>query len=322
MGDGQLTRRALLKGGGALIVTFAFLPKKLLAQTAGLAHKSVSPDAVGGYIAIDAQGMVTLYSGKVELGTGAVTAITQMAAEELAVPMDRITTIQGDTQLTPDQGPTFSSLSIQNGGMQVRHAAATARAVLLEKASQALAVSKEQLVARDGIITPMSGGKGLTYAQLVGDKPFTTKLDPDAPLMDPKHYSIVGTSVARLDIPGKIFGTFNYVQDVKVPDMVHARMVHPAGLESSLTHGTTPPARQFPATCKLLRKAIFWRWWPPVNGLQYKHRRPLRLPGLRGKACQINPNCSNTCVPPTWYKPMCSRLLVIAQRRSKTAERC
>lgn len=257
MGDGQLTRRALLKGGGALIVTFAFLPKKLLAQTAGLAHKSVSPDAVGGYIAIDAQGMVTLYSGKVELGTGAVTAITQMAAEELAVPMDRITTIQGDTQLTPDQGPTFSSLSIQNGGMQVRHAAATARAVLLEKASQALAVSKEQLVARDGIITPMSGGKGLTYAQLVGDKPFTTKLDPDAPLMDPKHYSIVGTSVARLDIPGKIFGTFNYVQDVKVPDMVHARMVHPAGLESSLDAWDDTACKTIPGYLQAVAKGDF-----------------------------------------------------------------
>ncbi len=107
MGDGELTRRTLLKGGGALIVTFAFLPKGLLAETAGLTDKSVSPDAVGGYIAIDAQGMVTLYSGKVELGTGAVTAITQMAAEELSVPMTCITTIQGRHAAHTRSGANF-----------------------------------------------------------------------------------------------------------------------------------------------------------------------------------------------------------------------
>ena len=73
---------------------------------------------------------MTLYSGKVELGTGAVTAITQIAAEELSVPFDRVTTIQGDTELTPDQGPTYASLSIQDGGMQIRRAAATAREAL------------------------------------------------------------------------------------------------------------------------------------------------------------------------------------------------
>ena len=122
----SLSRRAFLKGGGALIVTFTLYPRSTAAQTSRDVAKSVNPDEVGSYLAIDGKGMVTLYSGKVELGTVAVTAITQMAAEELSVPFARVTTIQGDTALTPDQGPTYASLSIQDGGMQIRRAAATA----------------------------------------------------------------------------------------------------------------------------------------------------------------------------------------------------
>ncbi len=128
---------------------------------------------------------------------------------------------------------------------------------MLDKAAQSLGLPKDQLVVRDGVITPTAGGEGKTYAQLVGDKPFTTKLDPKAPLMDPKDYRIVGTSVQRLDIPGKIFGTFNYVQDVKVPDMVHARMVHPAGLESSLDAWDDSACKKIPGYLQAVAKDDF-----------------------------------------------------------------
>src|SRR5215470_7581610 len=128
--DAQLSRRAFLKTGGALVVTFTLAPQVGRAQAARWPLKSVAADEVATYLAIDGNGMVTLYSGKVELGTGAFTALTQIAAEELSVPLDRVTTIQGDTALTPDQGPTYASLSIQVGGMQIRRAAATARETL------------------------------------------------------------------------------------------------------------------------------------------------------------------------------------------------
>ena len=121
------------KAGGVLIVTFSLASPSIDAQPSRSTGKSVNPDDVGAFIAIDDKGMVTLYSGKVELGTGAVTAITQMAAEELSVPFGRVTTIQGDTALTPSQGPTYASLSIQDGGVQIRRAAATAREALLER---------------------------------------------------------------------------------------------------------------------------------------------------------------------------------------------
>ena len=104
---------------------------------------SVDADEVGGFIAIDAKGLVTIKSGKVELGTGALTAIAQIAAEELSVPLDRVTMIQGDTELTPNQGPTYASLTIQDGGMQIRRAAATAREALLDQAASRLKVAKD-----------------------------------------------------------------------------------------------------------------------------------------------------------------------------------
>ena len=137
-----------------------FAPSAVDAQQSRSSGKSVNPDDVGAFLAIDDKGAVTLYSGKVELGTGAVTALTQIAAEELSVPFDRVTTIQGDTALTPNQGPTYASLSIQDGGVQIRRAAATAREALLDQAASKLGVAKGELAVRDGVITPRSGGKG------------------------------------------------------------------------------------------------------------------------------------------------------------------
>src|SRR5882724_5718916 len=165
-----LSRRALLAQGGALVVTFAITSQPIHAEAARPADKTVAADEVAGFISIDAAGKVTIYSGKVELGTGAITAIAQIAAEELSVSLDRVTMIQGDTQLTPNQGPTYASLSIQDGGMQIRRAAATAREALLQRAADKLKVAKDTLAVRDGMITSRAGGKTVSYAQLVGGR--------------------------------------------------------------------------------------------------------------------------------------------------------
>src|SRR5271154_1872379 len=130
----KLDRRALLRGAGVLLVTFAIAPGRAGAQertpqqTEALEiapTKSVSADAVQGFLAIDPAGEVTVYAGKVDLGTGVETALMQIVADELDVPLRRLTMIQGDTALTPDQGATNSSLAIEKGGVQLRHAAAT-----------------------------------------------------------------------------------------------------------------------------------------------------------------------------------------------------
>src|SRR5439155_16528263 len=151
------SRRGFLKTGGALIVTFAAGGGgKADAQAAPA--KTVAVGQVDGFLAIDAKGRVTVYSGKVDLGTGVRTAIAQIAAEELSVPLERVTVIQRDTALTPDQGITFASLSIQNGGMQIRQAAASARDALLSQVATGQGVAKEALTVKDGIVVPKSGG--------------------------------------------------------------------------------------------------------------------------------------------------------------------
>ena len=196
--------------------------------------KTVALDEVDGFLAIDADGKVTLFSGKVDLGTGVRTALTQIAAEELDVPIERVTVVQGDTALTPDQGPTFGSLSIQNGGMQIRQAAATARRQLMQAAAQRLGVPAAELVTEDGTVRPRRGGAGVGYGELVGGRDFALKVDKDVPTKSPADYTIVGKSVPRIDIPEKITGRFTYMQDFRVEGMLHARVVRPPALRAEL----------------------------------------------------------------------------------------
>src|SRR5262249_56228535 len=129
------------------------------------AAKPLALTEVDSFLAIDPKGVVTVYSGKVDLGTGVATALPQMVADELDVPLRMITLIQGDTALTPEQGPTWGSLSIQIGGMQLRNAAATAKAALLEEAAKRLGAKKEDLKVADGVVSV--GGKPATYGQLI-----------------------------------------------------------------------------------------------------------------------------------------------------------
>jgi CO/xanthine dehydrogenase Mo-binding subunit len=260
------SRRAFLKTGGSLVVTFAFggtaadaLAAKhaMPATTAADKAKSVATDEVAGFLAIDAKGNVTVYSGKVDLGTGIRTAMTQIAAEELSVPMNRVTVIQGDTLLTPDQGVTFGSLSIQNGGMQIRQAAATAREALVAQGAEKLGVAKDVLTVKDGAVVPKTGGKGVTYAQLVGGKDFTLKVDAKAAWKDPKDFTIVGKPVARLDIPDKVTGRFTYMQDFKRKGMVHARVIRPATLKANLVRYNDWECLKVPGYIGVVKKGNF-----------------------------------------------------------------
>jgi CO/xanthine dehydrogenase Mo-binding subunit len=249
------SRRDFIKAGGALVVTFAFTGAD--AKQAAGASKTVAADQVDGFIAIDARGRVTVYSGKVDLGTGVRTALTQIAAEELSVPLERVNVVEGDTLLTPDQGITWGSLTIQIGGMQIRQAAATAREALVAQAAAKQGVAKDSLTVRDGAVVPKAGGKGVTYAQLVGGKNFELTLDPKAPLKDPKDYTIVGRPVARLDIPDKVTGRFTYMQDFRVKGMIHARVVRPRALKASLQTWNDFDCRKIPGYIGVVRKANF-----------------------------------------------------------------
>jgi len=249
----DVSRRDVLKTGGALVVTFAFSRSRSATTAAESTPKTVAADEVDGFLAIDARGRVTVYSGKVDLGTGLETALTQIAAEELSVPFDHVTVIQGDTALTPDQGITWGSLSIQNGGMQIRQAAATAREALLAEVAKTHGVSKEALTVKDGVISSAAAGKGWSYAELVGGRNLNLKLDAKAPLKAPKDYTIVGTAVARRDVPAKVTGQFTYMQDFKVQGMVHARVIRPRAVKASLLTWSDTKARQIPGYLRAVR---------------------------------------------------------------------
>ena len=256
MFNAPLSRRTFLKHGGALVVTFDVLRSPSRAETAHSIDDGAA-DEVTGFIAIDANGLVTIKSGKVELGTGALTALAQIAAEELSVSFDRVVMIQGDTELTPNQGPTYASLTIQNGGMQIRRAAATAREALLNQAAGRLKVAKDTLDVRDGLVRPRNGGAGLSYAQLIGERTLRIKVDPAAALKDPKDYTIVGTPVRRLDIPAKVFGKFTYIHDFTLPGMLHARMVHPSALGAKLDAWNDTACRKIPGYVRAVRRGDF-----------------------------------------------------------------
>jgi CO/xanthine dehydrogenase Mo-binding subunit len=226
----------MLKGGGSLVVSFALLPgaDSAVAQGAAAAAKPVGLNEVDSFLSIDARGQCTVYSGKVDLGTGVTTALRQIAAEQLDLPVSRINLVQGDTALTPDQGKTWGSLTIQVGGVQIRNAAVLARNALLDEAAKRLGVDRASLSVADGVVT--GGGKRVTYAQLIGGKSFSLKVDhtkPPAP-KDPKTHKVVGKPVRRIDIPAKIMARFTYMQDFRVPGMLHGRVVYPPAMGAKL----------------------------------------------------------------------------------------
>ncbi|HLN08641.1 MAG TPA: molybdopterin cofactor-binding domain-containing protein [Xanthobacteraceae bacterium] len=252
----QTSRRDVLKGGGALIVGFS-LGLERSARAQGTA-KTVALDEVDGFLSIDARGTVTVYSGKVDLGTGVRTGLTQIVAEELDLPMSRVTVIEGDTALTPDQGPSYGSLSIQNGGTQIRQAAATARRALLQRAAQRLDVPAGDISLRDGVFRSISGtNKHVSFAELIGDQRFALKVDKEAPAKAPKDYTIVGKPVARLDIPDKVTGRFTYVHDFRLPDMLHGRVVRPPAMGASLEAVDDTSVKDIPGLVKVVREKNF-----------------------------------------------------------------
>jgi nicotinate dehydrogenase subunit B len=251
-------RREFLEATGILVVSFS-LPsflRKADAQTAA-SSKTVALDEVDAFLAIDPSGRVTLYSGKVELGTGVSTALSQIMAEELDVPLKSVALIEGDTALTPAQGKTWGSLTIQVGGVQIRQAAATARQALLQEAGKKLGVPVSDLVVEQGTVRGRSGGKQLTYGELIGGRSFSLKLDKQAPLKDPAKYKIVGQSIARYDIPPKITGQFTYIQDFKVPGMVHGRVVRPPAIGASLQSIDENSVKDIPGVVKVVQQGNF-----------------------------------------------------------------
>src|SRR5580765_6116951 len=221
-----LVRRDFFKAGGAMVIGFA-LRDVLDAQTRGTVAGPPDARQIDTWLAIHADNTATVYVGFAELGQGASTALLQIAADELDLDMGQIKSVRLDTNVTPNQGGTYSSASIARGGPQVRTAAAEARLALLRMASQRLDASAESLTVSKGIVS--AGSKRVSYGELIGDRRFDLPFTGSAPVKKPSEYAIVGAPIKRLDLAAKIKGAHTYMQHVRVPGMLHGRVVRPRG---------------------------------------------------------------------------------------------
>ena len=229
-----LPRRDLLRGG-ALVVGFALAGPAALAQAprpgAGPPPATPDPGQVDTWLVIHRDNTATLFLGFVELGQGTTTALPQVAAEELDLDLDQIRVSPTETNVTPNQGGTYSSASIARGSPQVRAAAAEARQALVLMAAQKLGQPADQLEVSRGVVFIKGdrARRAVTYGELIGDKRFDLKVTGKAPVKSPQHYRLVGSKAPRRDLPAKIKGQYAYIQHERMEGMLHARVVRPPG---------------------------------------------------------------------------------------------
>jgi nicotinate dehydrogenase subunit B len=230
----QFPRRDLLKAGGALIVGLT-CGGVLFAQEPDAVAFAAGPDQpdpkrLDTWLAIHSDNTATIFIGFVELGQGCSTALLQIAAEELDLDMSQVKSVRLETHSAPNQGGTVSSSSIARGRPKIRAAAAEARLALLTLASKKLNAPVSSLTVSRGIVSAAGDPKrSVTYGELTGDKPFDVPFTGKAPLKPASEYKIVGTSVPRKDIPEKVSGKYVHMQHVRVPGMLHGRVVRPRG---------------------------------------------------------------------------------------------
>lgn len=247
----MVSRREFLATGGALIVSFS----SARAQGPFDTHEShIDPKQLDSWLAVAADGGVTAHTGKVDLGQGMFTAQTQLVAEELCVPVARVKLIQGDTDVTPDQGTTSGSQSSPTNfrDENLALAAATAREALLNMAAAQWKIPAQQLAVTDGVIT--AANRRITYAQLVGGKQFHLTLSATAKRRPHDQWKVLGKPVPSLDRAALMTGSFEFVQYVKVPGMLHGRVVRPPQMGGTVASVNRDSVRDIPGAQVVVRK--------------------------------------------------------------------
>jgi CO/xanthine dehydrogenase Mo-binding subunit len=248
-----LARRTVLKGSGALVVGFTL--GKVDAADAAPGAYGPPPDDVDSWLTIAADNTVTLFTGCSELGTGSSTGLLQVVAEELDVPVDRTRWVGPDTERTPDQFVSSGSRTISYHARPIRQAAAEARQVLLDLAAKRLAVPADQLETVDGVVRVRTTPEHrVSYGALIGGRRFNLKVTGAVKPKPVGDYKIVGTSVPRIDIPPKVTGAFTYLQDVKVPGMLHGRVVRPPANGASVLAIDERSVAHIPGLVKVVRE--------------------------------------------------------------------
>ena len=258
----RLSRREFVAGAGALIVSFALLPRLSAGQGAQPARAPMLPGSLkdtsmlDAWIRVDADGTITVFTGKVEFGQGVKTALIQLAAEELVVTPARIQLVTADTSRTPNEGYTAGSNSMKDSGTAIMNAAAQVREMLIGMAASRLGVPADSLVVEDGRVRA-ADGRSVAYAELVAGQTLHVPAQSQSKLRDPKHRVVVGKALPRVDIPGKVTGAVAYVQDLRLPNMAHARVVRPPSYSARLRSLDSSEAEKMPGVLKVVRDGSF-----------------------------------------------------------------
>ncbi|HJZ99502.1 MAG TPA: molybdopterin cofactor-binding domain-containing protein [Candidatus Solibacter sp.] len=280
-------RQFVRKGRDALIFGFSLhsgiSPAIAWSQTSAPpapSAKPVIPEELDSWLSIGRDGKVTVYTGRIDMGTGIETAFGQLVADELDVPFESVRLVMGDTELTPDQGKSTASSNVSLGAQPLRIAAAEARRTLLKMAADRFRVSVDELDVVDGIVRVRKvPSKRISYAELIGGRRFRTRLDQGTVgdqsqaltagvtnqpvgssglrLKGPGELRLVGKSIPRVDVPAKVTGSFRYVHNVRVPMMLHGRVIRPPKIGCTLVSIDESSVSGVRGLVKIVRKGNF-----------------------------------------------------------------
>jgi nicotinate dehydrogenase subunit B len=272
MPSAAISRRDFVKNATGLVIGFSLFGPQL--HAAGLGEQSgfngsPLPTQLDSWLVVGSDGIITVFTSKVDLGTGVLTALSQVMAEELDVSFGRIHMITGDTSQTIDQSQTSGSRTLHKAGPQLRQAAAAGKHELLKLAAVRLDVPAEKLTVNDGVVSVVdSPSTNISYWKLLGGKRFDVtitatgtaaemKVAPEIAPKNPKDYKIVGTSIPRIDLPAKFTGEFTYSQDVRIPGMLHGRAVRPEHSIARLVSVDESSIKDIPGIVKIVKEDQF-----------------------------------------------------------------
>ena len=290
----EIARRDFLKVSSAFFVSFRAASAGepfAVAQGPFDTHPShIDPNKLDSWLRVASDGTVTAYTGKCDLGQGMFTVQTQLVAEELCVSLDRVKLIQCDTSITPDQGTTSGSQSTPTnfGVRNLAQAAATARETLVAIAAAKLGVPANQLTVQNGIVLA-SDGRSISYGELIGGDHFDRDLNSAAKRRQPSEWNVLGKPVLSIDRIALATGTFEFIHNVHVPEMVHGRVVRPPEIGATVAHVEENSVQHVPGVIKVVVRSDFvgvvaekqWQAAQAVKALRVTWRPGRGLPTQR-----------------------------------------
>jgi nicotinate dehydrogenase subunit B len=267
-----LSRRGLLAAAGGLVVSVALPAALAQADDAPLPGSLKETPLLDAWIRVGPDGVITAFTGKAELGQGLRTALIQVVAEQLDITPARVTLVTADTARTPNEGITAGSHSMQDSGTALLNAAAQARRLLLEAAAGDLGVAAGTLTVVDGVVHA-PGGAARSYGTLAAKLSLHVRAQPGGGLKDPAAYRLMGTSMPRIDIPAKLTGGAAYVQDMRLPGMLHARAVRQPSADATLLRADIDAVGRMPGVVQVVREGSYLavvaeREWQAVKAMR------------------------------------------------------